>query len=217
MKRCRLKPEVQHSLISNFVDGKTSREVAKETGVNKNTVSFYFHRLREIIYKHSESHESVIEDRLYNKKVNERVSISPLFYLIKYGDKIRIGLSHTIKKNKLAIKNVEKRMCKHNELNTCETKEIFFKSVDSSDTKLNAAEFRHMYVGKADCCNTECYCNNTSALSEFGEKVKKHLKKYNGIPASNVHLFLKECEWMLNTPDAQQRLATLEKWVEESA
>jgi transposase len=39
------------------------------------------------------------------------------------------------------------------------------------------------------------------------------MRKFNGIPRQNFGLFLKECEWRLNTPTAKAQLAQLNQWV----
>jgi len=54
MKRSRLSWYKQSRLIELFVAGSTARTAASLVGVNKSTASYYFKRLRQIIYDHSE-------------------------------------------------------------------------------------------------------------------------------------------------------------------
>ena len=53
MRKSRLSWAQQRRLIEHFVAGTTARTAAL-VGVNKNTATFYFHRLRQIIALHSE-------------------------------------------------------------------------------------------------------------------------------------------------------------------
>ncbi len=54
MRKSRLSWAQQRRLIEHFVAGTTARTAASLVGVNKNTATFYFHRLRQIIALHSE-------------------------------------------------------------------------------------------------------------------------------------------------------------------
>jgi transposase len=51
MRKSRLSKTKQDRLIEHFVDGTTARTTAVLIGVNKSTASYYFHRLRELIFK----------------------------------------------------------------------------------------------------------------------------------------------------------------------
>jgi transposase len=54
MRKSRLSWYKQNKLIELFIVGSTARTVAFLVGVNKNTSSYYFQRLRELIYENSE-------------------------------------------------------------------------------------------------------------------------------------------------------------------
>ena len=54
MRKSRLSWHKQSRLIELFVPGSTARTSAQLVGVNKTTASYYFHRLRELIYLFSE-------------------------------------------------------------------------------------------------------------------------------------------------------------------
>lgn len=49
MRKSRLSWEKKIRLIEYFVSGATARTAAALVGVNKSTLAYYFHRLREII------------------------------------------------------------------------------------------------------------------------------------------------------------------------
>ena len=53
MRKSRLSQYKQNKFIELFVAGITARTAAELVGVNKNTVAYYFHRLRLLIYQNS--------------------------------------------------------------------------------------------------------------------------------------------------------------------
>ena len=54
MRKSRLSQYKQKRLIELFVSGATARTSGALVGVNKSTASYYFHRLRLLIYSNSE-------------------------------------------------------------------------------------------------------------------------------------------------------------------
>ncbi|MDR3233165.1 MAG: IS1595 family transposase, partial [Planctomycetaceae bacterium] len=44
-------------------------------------------------------------------------------------------------------------------------------------------------------------------------QAKRHLRRFNGIPNSKFHLFLKECEFRFNYGPPKKLLTTLKKWL----
>lgn len=54
MRKSRLSWYKQTRLIELFVTGSTARTAASLVGVNKTTASYYFHRLRLLIYENSQ-------------------------------------------------------------------------------------------------------------------------------------------------------------------
>jgi transposase len=54
MRKSRLSKYKQNRLIELFVAGATARTAASLVGVNKSTSSYYFHRLRELIYRNDD-------------------------------------------------------------------------------------------------------------------------------------------------------------------
>lgn len=54
MRRSRLSSYKQDKLIELFIAGSTARTASELVSVNKTTASYYFHRLRMLIYENSE-------------------------------------------------------------------------------------------------------------------------------------------------------------------
>ena len=54
MRKSRLSKYKQNRLIELFVAGATARTAASLVGINKTTASYYFHRLRDLIYRNDD-------------------------------------------------------------------------------------------------------------------------------------------------------------------
>jgi transposase len=54
--------------------------------------------------------------------------------------------------------------------------------------------------------------NYINGIENFCSQAKRHLRRYNGIPKSHFHLFLKECEWRFNNRPVRKLLKCLTKW-----
>ncbi|MFT8948683.1 MAG: hypothetical protein ABF876_19660, partial [Acetobacter aceti] len=46
----------------------------------------------------------------------------------------------------------------------------------------------------------------------FWSQEKRHLRRYNGIPRKDFHLFLAECEWRFNISSPAKLLKILTRW-----
>ena len=74
MRKSRLSKYKQQRLIELFVAGSTSRVAASLVDVNKMTASYYFHRLRLLIFNHSE-HLELLKARLKRMRVILEVDV----------------------------------------------------------------------------------------------------------------------------------------------
>ena len=55
--------------------------------------------------------------------------------------------------------------------------------------------------------------NHINGIENFWNQAKRHLRKFNGVPKKNFHLFLKECEWRFNFSCPKKQLQTLIRWL----
>ena len=60
MKRSKLSKDKQLKLIEHFVAGTTARTTSVLVGVNKTTASYYFLRLRELIFEYEKEKEEEV-------------------------------------------------------------------------------------------------------------------------------------------------------------
>ncbi|SHG55787.1 Transposase and inactivated derivatives [Marinomonas polaris DSM 16579] len=98
MRKSKLSWHTQSKLIELFVAGTTARTAASLVGVNKTTASFYFQRLRQLIYNNSEHHEllkgEVEADEIYldgrrkGKRGRGAAVKVPVFGLLKCNGKV---------------------------------------------------------------------------------------------------------------------------------
>ena len=97
MRKSRLNKTKQDRLIEHFVAGTTARTTAVLVGVNKSTASYYFHRLRELIFKAVEDEtpfsgeievdESYFGGKRKGKRGRGAAGKVPVFGLLKRGGK----------------------------------------------------------------------------------------------------------------------------------
>ena len=58
--------------------------------------------------------------------------------------------------------------------------------------------------------------NHINGIENFWNQVKRHMRKFNGVPKEHFGLFLKECEWRFNNPDPKRQLSQLKQWVRDN-
>jgi transposase len=91
MRKSRLSISKQKRLIELFVAGSSARTAADLVDVNKNTASYYFQRLRQLIHDHSEHLEmfegEVEADESYFSG-RGAVGKVPVFGLLKCSGKV---------------------------------------------------------------------------------------------------------------------------------
>jgi len=50
-------------------------------------------------------------------------------------------------------------------------------------------------------------------IENFWNQVKRHMRKFNGVPRDHFPLFLKECKWRFNNLKLHFQLKLLKQWV----
>ena len=112
MRKSRLSKSKQDRLIEHFVAGTTARTVSVLVGVNKNTASYYFLRLRQLIYKSIEDEtpfsgdievdESYFGGKRKGKRGRGAAGKVPVFGILKRGGKVYMILpvleGHSVKR-----------------------------------------------------------------------------------------------------------------------
>ncbi len=88
---------------------------------------------------------------------------------------------------------------------------IVYTDAYSSCDILDVSEFYHHRINYS-IYFAEHKTNHINGMENFWNQAKCHLRRFNGIPKSQFHLFLKECEWCFNYRPTENLFKTLLKW-----
>ena len=213
MRKSRLGRHKQNKLIEHFVAGTTARTAAVLIGVNKSTASYYFHRLRELIYKAIEDNtpfsgeievdESYFGGKRKGKRGRGAAGKVPVFGLLKRGGKVYTKIIPDAKAATLMPIMQDKIL----------PDSVVYTDSFSSYNVLDVSCFKHYRINHSELFADKK--NHINGIENFWNQAKRHLRKYNGIPKDHFHLYLKECEWRFNTPNPRQQLLQLKQLVKE--
>jgi len=182
-----------------FVAGATARIAASLVGVNKATASYYFHRLRQLIYANSdqlemftgeiEADESYFGGKRKGKRGRGAGGKVPVFGLLK-----RNGKVHTVvipdAKGSTILPIIREQVMPDS---------IVYTDSFNSYNALDVSEFKHLRINHSELFANGV--NHINGIENFWNQAKRHLRKFNGVPREHFHLFLKECEWRFNNCD----------------
>lgn len=183
-------------LIELFVTGSTARTVASLVGVNKITVSYYFHRLRLLIYENSrepglldgeiEVDESYFGGRRKGKRGRGAGNKVHVFGLLKRNGSVYACIIPNARADTLTPIIREK----------VKPDSIVYTDSFRSYNALGVSELTHYRINHSKEFAQDR--NHINVLENFWSQAKLHMRKYNGIPKEHFHLFLKECERRFN-------------------
>lgn len=211
MRKSRLSWYKQSRLIEMFVAGSTARTSAQLVGVNKSTASYYFHRLRQLIYTHSEhlellageveADESYFGGRRKGKRGRGAQGKVPVFGLLKRNGKVFTVVIPNAKADTLLP--IIRQQVKPDSIVYTDT----FRSYNA----LDVSEFKHYRINHSQLFAESK--NHINGIENFWNQAKRHLRRFNGVPREHFSLFLKECEWRFNNSDPKSQLKQLTQWV----
>ena len=211
MRKSRLSWHKQSRLIELFVAGSTARTSAQLVSVNKSTAAYYFHRLRELIYQHSdvagllegeiEVDESYFGGRRKGKRGRGSAGKVPVFGLLKRNGKVYAAIIPDAK-TKTLMPIIRERV---------KPDSIVYSDCWRGYNALDVSEFKHYRINHSELFADKH--NHINGIENFWNQAKRHLRKFNGVPREHFHLFLKECEWRFNNSDPKLQLKQLKQWV----
>lgn len=161
LARSRLTRTQIEKLLEHFVAGTPARPAAALAGVNRNTCSSFYRRLRALIAR-----------RL--------ALLSPLqaqFGLLEEGGAVRVLVDPAPDQRCDALVRLGAR-----------------RVLRATDLTLEAAA-------------------RNPRIDEFWRKLQQLLRRYNGMPRAQFHLFLAECEWRLRCGGPRRCLHALRHWL----
>ena len=214
MRKSRLSKTKQDRLIEHFVAGTTARTTAVLVGVNKSTASYYFHRLRELIFKAVEDEtpfsgeievdESYFGGKRKGKRGRGAAGKVPVFGLLKRGGKVYTKIIPNAKAATLMPIMQERIM----------PDSVVYTDCLSSYNVLDISCFKHYRINHSELFADRK--NHINVIENFWNQAKRHLRKFNGVPTDHFHLYLKECEWRFNNPKPDKQLKMLKQLVKET-
>jgi transposase len=214
MRKSRLSKHKQERLIEHFVSGSTARTAAKLVNVNKTTAAYYFHRLREIIALETAnetllSGEFEVDESYFGgtrkcKRGRGAAGKVPVFGILKRGGRVYTQVIPDAKSKTLMPIIREK----------IQPDSIVYSDCWRGYNVLDVSEFKHYRINHSKLFANEK--NHINGIENFWNQAKRHMRKFNGIPARHFELFLKECEWRFNHPDSKTQFKQLKQWVNKN-
>src|SRR3990167_7187183 len=213
MRKSRLSKTKQDRLIEHFVAGTTARTTAVLVGVNKSTASYYFHRLRELIFKAVEDEtpfsgeievdESYFGGKRKGKRGRGAAGKVPVFGLLKRGGKVYAEIIPDASSETL-IPIIREKVVPDS---------IVYTDCFRSYNALDVSEFKHFRINHSELFAEKH--NHINGIENFWNQAKRHMRKFNGIPRQHFSFFLKECEWRFNMGSPKQLLQDLKLILKE--
>ena len=211
MRKSRLSSYKQNRLIELFIAGATARTASALVGINKTTASYYFLRLRQLIYdscEHLEMFSGEIEaDESYfggtrkGKRGRGAAGKVPVFGLLKRNGKVYTVVIADAK-SKTLLPLIQEKVCPDS---------IVYTDSFKSYNALDVSEFKHFRINHSELFADAA--NHINGIENFWNQAKRHLRKFNGVPKKHFHLFLKECEWRFNHSNPKEQLLLLKQMV----
>src|SRR3984957_3051639 len=185
---------------------------AELTGVNRNTATLFYHKLRELIAAklaeespfvagEIEVDESYFGGRRKGKRGRGAAGKVPVFGLLKRGGKVYARVIPDVKSR--TLKPILERKIVPDS--------IVYSDTFGSYEVLDVAGFKHLRINHAKLFSENR--NHINGIENFWNQAKRHLRRFNGIPREHFPLFLRECEWRFNMPNPKQQLTQLKQWV----
>ena len=199
----------QGRLIEHFVAGSTARAAAEIVGVQVNTATRFFMRLRQLIAGKLPSYQlcgEVEADESYfggvrkGKRGRGAAGKVAVFGLLKRGGKVYTAIIPNAKIETI-LPIIEEKVTPESIVYT-----DTFKAYDA----LDVSDFHHMRINHSELFADRR--NHINEIENFWNQAKRHLRKFNGIKKDNFYWFLKECEWRFNSGNHQMLLKQLKHW-----
>ena len=211
-RRSRLDAEVQRALVVQFVAGTTARTAAELLDINRNTAILFYCKLRELIAERLQAESPFVDGEIevdesyfggYRKGKRGRGAAGkvPVFGLLKRGGRVHaVMIPHA--KSSVLMGIIRQRI---------QPDSIIYTDALHAYDVLDVSEFHHQRINHSEAYAVGGH-NHINGIENFWSQAKRHLRRYNGIPRANFHLFLKECEWRFNYRPASRLLKTLNGW-----
>ena len=212
LNRCKLSRKQQSRLVEFFVLEVTARSVASVLGIQPNTAALYYRKLRQLIVEQlamveHEVFDGAVElDESYfggvrkGKRGRGAAGKVVVFGLLKRGGKVYAKVVDNARTATL-MPVIQRKVAPDS---------VVYTDSFSSYDALDVSQFHHVRINHS--MEFAQGRNHINGIENFWNQAKRVLRKYNGIPRKNFHLFLKECEFRFNYGSPKQQLKTLLGW-----
>ena len=210
-RRSKLSRHKQHRLIEHFVAGTPARTAAQLVGVNRNTATLYYRKLRETIATRLaeespfggevEIDESYFGGRRKGKRGRGAAGKVAVFGILKRGGRVYTVVPPDLKRSTLMP--IIRKQVRPDSV-------VYTDGFSAYDT-LDVAGFEHHRIDHGETLVSESGAH-INGIENFWSQAKRHLRRYNGIPKAHFELFLKECEWRFNYGPPHELQKTLLNW-----
>ena len=189
MRKSRLSSYKQNKLIELFIAGATARTASALVGVNKTTASYYFLRLRQLIYDASEhlemlsgeieADESYFRGNRKGKRGRGAAGKVPVFGLLKRNGKVYTVVIPDAS-SKILLPFIREKVCPDS---------IVYTDSFPGYNALDVSGFKHFRINHSELFADKF--NHINGIENFWNQAKRHLRKFNGVPKEHFHLFFK--------------------------
>ena len=195
--------------------GTTARVAADLVGVNRNTATLFYRKLRETLTEQVadespfggevEIDESYFGGYRKGKRGRGAAGKTVVFGILKRGGRVYTAVPPDLKRATLVP--IIRQRAEPDSLVITDGLNVY--------DALDAEGFHHERV-RHETTLVQYDPNGRAAhingIENFWSQAKRHLRKYNGVPKVHFELFLKECEWRFNYGGPRELLRTLRRW-----
>jgi len=213
--RSRLSRQQMRRLAEHFVAGTPARTAAELIGIHRNSATFFFHRLREVIASHLDDSspsgaEAPVEIEIgvhafsgvgMLRRTHGAKGKVLVIGLLRRGGRIRTFVP--VDEGLRALTSILRKRL--------DVSALVYADRPAVCAALDALGVPHYGIGRrAPGPGRRAHI---SGVENFWSQAERHMRHYNGVPAHRFALFLKECEWRFNYGSPKQLLATLLEWM----
>jgi transposase len=209
-RKSRLTKKQIDKLMEHFVAGTTARTAAELAGVNRNTATKFFHKMRILIATNIEdasllSGEVEVDESYFGgvrkgKRGRGAAGKVPVFGLLKRKGRVYTMVINDTKAATL-MPIINRKVVPDS---------IVYTDTYRSYNALDITHFRHERINHSKLFADKR--NHINGIENFWNQAKRHLRKFNGIPKAHFYLYIKECEWRFNFGSPKKLLKTLKLW-----
>jgi transposase len=209
-RKSRMSVQTQQKLLEHFVAGTTARAAALLVGVQGNTATLFYQRLRRLIASKQDSYamdgEVEVDESYFGgvrkgKRGRGAGGKVPVFGLLKRGGKVYTAIIPDAKASTL-IPIIREKV---------QPDSIVYTDSFRAYDVLDVSEFHHRRVNHSKTFVSK-RGHHINGIENFWNQAKRHLRRFNGIPKESFYGFLKECEWRFNGGSHKALLNQLKSW-----